>query len=142
MTRLSEVRKTLAYYFTQPVVRFLAKTPVTPNSITWFGLLLAVGAAVLISMGHPFTAGFVVLIGGLFDMLDGALARLTNRTTRFGAILDSTLDRLSEAVVLIGILVLYAKQQSVMNHYGLVGYILNCIQFLQPHIDSLGNRIG
>ncbi len=115
MTRLSEARKTLAYYFTQPVVRFLAKTPVTPNSITWFGLLLAVGAAVLISMGHPFTAGFVVLIGGLFDMLDGALARITNRVTRFGAVLDSTLDRLSEATVLIGLLILYVKQQSVIG---------------------------
>ncbi len=115
MTRLSEARKTLAYYFTQPVVRFLAKTPVTPNSITWFGLLLAVGAAVLISMGHPFAAGFVVLIGGLFDMLDGALARITNRVTRFGAVLDSTLDRLSEATVLIGLLILYVKQQSVIG---------------------------
>ena len=113
MTRLSEVRKTLAYYCTQPVVRLLAKTPVTPDAITWFGLLVAVGAAVLISTEHLFAAGFVVLVGGFFDIIDGALARNTNRTSRFGAILDSTLDRLAEAAVLIGILVLYAREQSV-----------------------------
>ena len=113
MTRLSAVRKTLAYYFTEPVVWLLAKTSITPNALTWFGLLLFVGAGVLISAGRLFAAGLVVLIGGFFDMLDGALARSTNRTSQFGAILDSTLDRLAEAAVLLGILVVYAREQSV-----------------------------
>ncbi|GAH76091.1 unnamed protein product, partial [marine sediment metagenome] len=113
MPRLSEVRKTAAYYLTQPVVRLFAKTPITPNTISWFGFLLAAGAAVLITTGHLFAAGFVVLVAGFFDILDGALARHTNQTTRFGAVLDSTLDRLSEAVLLLGILVLYAREQSV-----------------------------
>ncbi len=107
MTRLTGVRESIAYYFTQPMVRLLAKTPVTPNTITWFGLIVAVGAAVLISTSHLFAAGFVVLVGGFFDIIDGALARNTNRTSLFGAVLDSTLDRLAEAVVLIGILVLF-----------------------------------
>ena len=107
VTKLSEVRKTMAYYFTQPVVRLLAKTPVAPNAITWFGFLVTVGAAALIITEHLFAAGFVVLIAGVFDILDGALARSTNRTTQFGAMLDSTLDRLAEAVLLLGILVLF-----------------------------------
>ena len=107
MARLSEVRKTAAYYLTQPVARLLAKTPITPNTVTWLGFLLAVGAAVLIATGHLFAGGFVVLLAGFFDILDGALARCTNRTTRFGAVLDSTLDRLSEAVLLLGILFLW-----------------------------------
>ena len=109
MIRLPELRKTAGYFFTQHLVRLLAKTPITPNALTWFGLLVAIGAAVLISTGHIFAAGFVVLVGGLFDMLDGALARLTNSTSRFGAILDSTLDRLSEAVILLAILVAYTR---------------------------------
>jgi len=113
MPRLSEFRKTAAHYLTQPVVRLLAKTPITPSAITWFGFLLAAGAAVLITTGHLFAAGLVVLLAGFFDILDGALARLTNQTTRFGAVLDSTLDRLSEAVLLLGILILYTRQQSV-----------------------------
>ena len=116
MTKSSGIRRNIANYFTQPAVRFLARTSVTPSIITWFGFLLAVGAAVLIIMGHLFAAGFVVLFAGFFDMLDGALARYTNRTTCFGAVLDSTLDRLSEAALLIGILVLFllAEELSVL----------------------------
>jgi len=123
MPRLSEVRKSVAYYLTNPVVRLLAKTPITPSAITWFGFLLAAGAAVLITTRHLFAAGFVVLLAGFFDILDGALARRTNQTTRFGAVLDSTLDRLSEAVLLLAILVLYAKEQSVA-HILLVSFAL------------------
>ena len=123
MPRLSEVRKTAAYYLTNPVVRLLAKTPITPSAITWFGFLLAAGAAVLITTRHLFAAGFVVLLAGFFDILDGALARRTNQTTRFGAVLDSTLDRLSEVVLLLAILVLYAREQSVA-HILLVSFAL------------------
>ena len=71
------------------------------------GLCLAAGAAALIIMGQLLAAGFLVLIAGYFDILDGALARRTDQTSRFGAILDSTVDRLSEAVVLLGILALF-----------------------------------
>ena len=111
MVKLTEVRKAIANYLTQPIAQLSAKTPITPNIITWLGLLLAVAAAILIVTGELIAAGFMVLVAGLCDMLDGALARVTNRTTRFGAILDSVLDRVSEAVLLLGILVLYARAQ-------------------------------
>jgi len=75
--------------------------------ITWFGLCLAVVTAVLIAIGNLLAAGLLMLVSGYFDILDGALARHTDKATRFGAILDSTLDRLSEAVVLLGILALF-----------------------------------
>ena len=116
MTKLPEVRKTVVSYFTQPVVRLLAKVPITPNAITCFGFLVTLGAAVLIITGHLFAAGFVVLIAGFFDILDGALARGTNQTSQFGAVLDSTLDRLAEAVLLLGILVLFllTEEKSVL----------------------------
>ncbi len=113
MVKLSEVRKALAYRFTEPVVRLLSRTPITPSAITWFGFLLTAGAAALIITGHLLVAGLVVLIAGFFDILDGALARRTNQATHFGAVLDSTLDRLSEAVLLLSILVLYAREQSI-----------------------------
>ena len=113
MTKLSQARKAIAYHFTQPAVRLLAKTPITPSALTWFGFLLAIGAAALIATEHLLIAGLVVLIAGFFDILDGALARHTNRTTPFGAVLDSTLDRLSEGVLLLGILVLYAREPSI-----------------------------
>ena len=116
MAKLFGGRKSLAYHLTQPVVVLLAKTHITPNTITWFGFLLAIGATVLIIIGHPFAAGFVVLIAGFFDILDGALARHTKQTTHFGAVLDATLDRLSEAVLLLGIIVMFllTKDQSLL----------------------------
>lgn len=113
MTRLSGVRKTLGNYFSEPMVRLLVRTSVAPNTLTWLGFLVSVVAAVLIGTGHLFAAGFVVLVAGFFDIIDGALARRTNRTSRFGAILDSTLDRAAEAALLIGILVMFAAEQSV-----------------------------
>jgi len=140
MAKLSEVRKTLAYYLTEPVVRLLSKTPITPSVITGFGFLLTVGAVILIVTGQLLAAGFVVLIAGFFDMLDGALARHANRATRFGAILDSTLDRLSEAVLLIGILVLYAGEQSIAGillvGFTLVGSLL--VSYIRARAEALG----
>jgi len=109
MAKLSEGRKLVAYYITQPAAELLARTSITPNIITWLGFVITLGAAVLIVTGHLFAAGLVVLIAGFFDILDGALARRINQTTRFGALLDSTLDRLSEAALLLGIIVLYIR---------------------------------
>ncbi len=140
VTKLSEARKTVAYYLTQPAVRLLAKTPIAPNAISWFGFLVTVGAAALIITGHPFAAGFVVLIAGFFDILDGALARSTNRTTQFGAVLDSTLDRLAEAVLLLGILVLYTREQSTAGilvvGVALVGSLL--VSYIRARAEALG----
>ncbi|MDP7416178.1 MAG: CDP-alcohol phosphatidyltransferase family protein [Dehalococcoidales bacterium] len=111
VTKLVKARKNAARYLTSPMVWILARTAITPNTITWFGFLLSAGAVALIITEHLLAAGFTVLTAGLCDMLDGALARVTNRTTHFGAILDSVLDRVSEAVVLLGILILYARAQ-------------------------------
>ena len=140
VAKLSEARKTIAYYLTQPVVRLLAKTPIAPNAVSWFGFLLTAGAAALIITEHLFAAGFVVLIAGFFDILDGALARGTNRTTQFGAVLDSTLDRLAEAVVLLGILVLYAREQSAVGILvaGLALLASPLVSYIRAKAESLG----
>ncbi len=105
--KLQVFRKSIAVVVTKPIVTLLAKTGVTPNMVTWFGFILILGAAVLVGMGHPFAAGCVMLASGFFDIIDGALARGTNQVTRFGAVLDSTLDRVSEAVILLGISAFY-----------------------------------
>ncbi len=113
MIKLAEVRKSASGYLTQPMVELLARTRITPNAVTWIGFWLAIAAAVLVGIGDLFAGGFVVLVGGFFDMLDGALARHTNRTSLFGGILDSTLDRLAEAALLISLLAVYAMEQAV-----------------------------
>ena len=115
MIKIVEVRETVAYYLTRPAVLLLAKTSITPNTLTWSGFLLSIGVAALIVTEHLFAAGFLVLVAGLFDLLDGALARHTNQATHFGAVLYSIVDRLAEAVILLGILVLYAREQSIIG---------------------------
>jgi CDP-diacylglycerol--glycerol-3-phosphate 3-phosphatidyltransferase len=112
---LSRVRSAIAYWLTEPVVRVLARTRITPSALTWLGFILALGAAALVITRHPLAAGFVVLLAGFFDILDGALARHIEQATRFGAVLDSTLDRLSEAVLLLAILVLYVRGEFIIG---------------------------
>ncbi len=140
MTTLDGVRKSLAFYLTQPVVRLLASTGITPNTITWFGFVIAIGAGVLAGIGHPFVAGFVVLAGGFFDIIDGALARRTNRASRFGAVLDSTLDRAGEAVVFIGIIVYYARQQSTAGVVvvGVVWLMSLLVSYIRARAEGMG----
>jgi len=140
VTKLSEFRKSAGDYLTRLVVRLLAKTPVAPNTITWFGFLFTLGAAALIITEHFIAAGFLVLIAGFFDMLDGALARSTDRVTRFGAVLDSTLDRLSEAALLLSIMVIYAREQSTLGiivvGLALLGSLL--VSYIRAKAEALG----
>jgi CDP-diacylglycerol--glycerol-3-phosphate 3-phosphatidyltransferase len=77
--------------------------------LTWCALAISLIAAATIATNHLLIGGFLVLFSGLFDILDGALARLTNQATRFGALLDSTFDRISDAVLLMGVLALYIR---------------------------------
>lgn len=104
---LNGARKTLASYLTRPAVHLLVRTSVTPNALSVLGFLLSAVTAVLVAFGYQLAAGFIMLLGGYFDIVDGAVARQKGQTTRFGAVLDSTLDRLSESVVLLGIMVLF-----------------------------------
>jgi CDP-diacylglycerol--glycerol-3-phosphate 3-phosphatidyltransferase len=140
MSKLDKARRAIADPVTQPVARLLARTPLTPNAVTWLGFLITVGAAVLVTTGHLFAAGWVVLVAGLCDMLDGALARLTGRVTRFGGVLDSTLDRLSDAVLLLGLLVVYARGQQVAESLlvgiALLGSLL--VSYIRARVEGLG----
>ena len=111
-TKLNRFRRNIASRLTPAIVRALAKTSVTPNTLTVSGFVITLVAAGLILANHLFAAGFVVLGAGFFDMLDGSLARLTNRVTKFGGILDSTLDRLSEAALLLAMLVMFGATGS------------------------------
>jgi CDP-diacylglycerol--glycerol-3-phosphate 3-phosphatidyltransferase len=99
-----DFRKTLSNKITGPLVPALNKIGLTPNIITWLALIINILAAVAAATNYLLASGLLVLFAGLFDILDGALARYANKTTRFGALMDSTFDRFSEAIVLFGLL--------------------------------------
>ncbi len=91
------------------IVRGLALSKIHPNVLTFLGLVINVGAAYLLAVGSFRWAGVVIIGAGLFDMVDGRVARETNRVTRFGGFFDSVLDRYSDLALLMGLLVWYGS---------------------------------
>ena len=100
----------------QGIVTALALSRIHPNVLTFIGLLINIWAAFLFSYGRFVSAGLVVIGAGLFDMVDGRVARETNRVTRFGGFFDSVLDRYSDLALLVGLLVYYAS----INRFGYI----------------------
>jgi CDP-diacylglycerol--glycerol-3-phosphate 3-phosphatidyltransferase len=138
---LAETRHKLAERFTTPASRILSKTGVTPNMLTVTGFLVSIAAAVLIAKEYFLAGGLVILLAGAFDLLDGPLARATGKTTRFGAFLDSTLDRLSEAAVIAGILAYYAffekgTWEPLLAYGCFVGSVM--VSYLRARAEGLG----
>jgi len=91
------------------IVTALALSRVHPNVLTFMGLLINIWAAYWFAGGKFLWAGIVLIGAGLFDMVDGRVARETNRVTRFGGFFDSVIDRYSDLAVLVGLLVYYAS---------------------------------
>jgi len=91
------------------IVHALALSKIHPNVLTFLGLLINIYAAFLLGRGQFFYAGLVIIGAGLFDMVDGRVARETRQVTRFGAFFDSVVDRYSDLALLMGLLVYYAN---------------------------------
>jgi CDP-diacylglycerol---glycerol-3-phosphate 3-phosphatidyltransferase len=91
------------------IVGWLALSRIHPNVLTFLGLVINIIAAFLFARGSFRWAGVVVICAGLFDMVDGRVARATDRVTRFGGFFDSVLDRYSDLALFMGLLVYYAS---------------------------------
>src|SRR5437868_11564602 len=90
-------------------VRALALSKINPNVLTFCGLVINIVAGTFLAFGRFRTAGFIIIFAGLFDMVDGRVARATNQVTRFGGFFDSVLDRYSDLALYMGLLVYYAS---------------------------------
>lgn len=91
------------------MVRGLSRGRIHPNLLTIIGVTINVWCGLLFGFGQFFWAGIILIVANLFDMLDGQVARLSGRVTRFGGFLDSSLDRLSDMVAFVGLMVFYAR---------------------------------
>ncbi len=125
------------------MVRGLASAGVHPNILTAIGVTINIACGVLFGFGLFFWAGVILIVANLFDMLDGNVARLTGNVTKFGSFLDSSLDRLSDMVAFLGIMVFYAgnvPQHSVLNVFlagtGMVGSVM--VSYTTARSESLG----
>jgi CDP-diacylglycerol--glycerol-3-phosphate 3-phosphatidyltransferase len=121
-------------------VSVLARTSVTPNTLTVASLIVTIGAAVLVGTERFIAGALVLAFSSFFDMLDGGLARATGRATKFGAALDSTLDRVAEAAILVGLLVVFARQEAlpevVLTGVAMVGSFL--VSYVRARAEGLG----
>ncbi len=125
------------------MVRGLASAGIHPNILTTIGVSINVFCGILFGMGEFFYAGIVLIVANLFDMLDGNVARQTGNVTRFGGFLDSSLDRLSDMVAFLGIMVFYAgntPQHSLLNVFlagvGMIGSVL--VSYTTARSEGLG----
>jgi len=99
------------------IVRWLALSRIHPNVLTFLGLVINIWAAYLFKLGHFRWAGAVVIGAGVFDMVDGRVARASGQVTRFGGFFDSVIDRYSDLALFMGLLVYYA---SIHNFFYIV----------------------
>ncbi len=123
------------------VAGILARTGLTPNMLTWLGLVLNAVTAWVLFRGAFTAGGVLVLVAGLFDALDGSLARATGRVSAFGAFLDSTLDRLSEAVLYFGLLLFFAgqpgsQQEIALTYLAIIGSLM--VSYARARAEGLG----
>ena len=127
--------------FTDPLVSPLAAIGVTPNIISIAGFLGNVAAAALAAGGMFIAAGSVMLFFSALDLLDGALARKTGTVTKFGAVFDSVLDRLSEAAVLGGLLFHFSQEgghtmEIALCYAAVVGSIM--VSYVRARAEGIG----
>src|SRR6185503_11124328 len=105
------------------IVGMFAALRIHPNVLTLTGLAINIFAAILFAKGIFTWAGLVVLFAGIFDMVDGEVARRTGRVTKFGAFFDSVIDRYSDLLLLLGLMIWYAKLDRIF-YMGLTGLVL------------------
>jgi CDP-diacylglycerol--glycerol-3-phosphate 3-phosphatidyltransferase len=112
------------YKVLNPLTDWLVRHRVHPNLLTTLGFASTVASGVMFHQHHARTAGFLILLGGLFDILDGRVARLSGLGSKFGAFYDSTLDRISEIIVYMGILSLYNDYRLQLGDVSMIYLIM------------------
>jgi CDP-diacylglycerol--glycerol-3-phosphate 3-phosphatidyltransferase len=105
------------------IVKVLSRYRVNPNFLTFIGVLISFWAAWEFGYGQFFVGGLVIMLAGLFDMLDGEVARVTRSESQFGAFYDSVIDRYSDIIILQGLMVYYARHQ-MLGYVVLVGVVI------------------
>ena len=136
----THARRVSTRYFEEPLARSLMAVGLTPNRVTFLGLLVSAGCAYLLSQGMFVAGGGVLILAGMMDMVDGALARRGGTASPQGALLDSVVDRVAEATVFLGLLVYYLEPVSateiVLINVSLVGSLM--VSYLRARGEGLG----
>ncbi len=137
---LSELVRKHSKRFLEPLARLISRLNISPNVITVIGFLLMVGVAFVLANGYFLLAGVLITGFAIFDAIDGTLARMMGRTSRFGAFLDSTLDRLSEAVIFLGMFIYFMQQgnqlELILIYATVVGSLM--VSYARARAEGIG----
>jgi CDP-diacylglycerol---glycerol-3-phosphate 3-phosphatidyltransferase len=121
----------------KPFESLLTKLKIHPNTITWAGLVVTAFAANLFRMGEFLLGGLVVALAGTCDVLDGRIARNTGQKSRFGAFLDSTIDRYSDVLLFVGMMMFFDKMYiNVLVMFAIAGSLLT--SYARARAEGLG----
>ncbi len=136
----TRARRVSTRYLEEPLARALTVIGLTPNRVTILGLLISAGCAYLLSQGMFLAGGGVLILAGVMDMVDGALARQSGTASPRGALMDSVIDRVAEATVFLGLLVYnlepVAAAEIVLINVSLVGSFM--VSYLRARGEGLG----
>jgi CDP-diacylglycerol--glycerol-3-phosphate 3-phosphatidyltransferase len=130
----------------EPIVSWLTNRRIHPNILSTAGFLITCSSGFFFHQHHVRTAGFLILLGGVFDIFDGTVARRTGLASPFGAFYDSTLDRLSEIIVYLGLLSLYNDYRLELGDVGMIYWIFLAmggslmISYTRARAEGLGVR--
>jgi CDP-diacylglycerol--glycerol-3-phosphate 3-phosphatidyltransferase len=139
---LNEKIRPLWDKFMAPVGRFVGRSRISPNAVTIMGLLIQIGAAALVVDGAVTAAGFVTLVAAIFDVLDGAVAKARGITSNFGAFLDSTTDRLADALYFLPIAWLYAVDPDIPSRDNEWIAVLALAAFMVSYVKARAESLG
>jgi CDP-diacylglycerol--glycerol-3-phosphate 3-phosphatidyltransferase len=135
--------RTIGRYLSWPIDRLaflLARTGVPPNVITWSALALNLWACILFAAGRFAAAGGLMILAGLCDLLDGPVARRQNRVSKFGGFLESILDRYSDLMLFLGLLVYYVRVNrfpyAILAGIAMAGAVM--VSYARARAESLG----
>lgn len=132
------------YRIIDPLINWLVRRRAHPNLLTSLGFIVTASSGLAFHQHHVRTAGFLILLGGFFDILDGRVARQTGLGSKFGAFYDSTLDRISEIVVFLGMLSLYNDYRLQLGDVGMIYLIMLAmagslmISYTRARAEALG----
>jgi phosphatidylglycerophosphate synthase len=129
----------LGHFLDAPLSFLAGKIPFSPNTLTVTGFLMSVAAAFVIPLNIKM-GGIFILISGLFDMLDGIVARTSGRATKFGAFLDSVLDRYSDAFIFLSLSYYLAAQGNLSGAFLSLGTLVGAflISYARARAEGLG----
>jgi len=137
---ISRLRPTVGKFLSENPARLMASARISPNALTLTGFGFGILTAWLLATGHLFIGAFLVLFAAWFDMLDGALARVSGRITRFGGVLDSTVDRLSEAAVFLGLIIFFTGRgdtlETALSYAAIIGSLM--VSYTRARAEGAG----